>query len=164
MRPFWSSHSDAIRSLAGNPGRRCTAFQENAGTIPAPPACLAPPNEGALDLVEADGVYWALCRNWATSAFWNSPGLPGRAQGDEIMKTPSELIPTLTERQKVQVAEILVEVEEALADKGEYEYDINPTRSTRSPAVWEDVAHQARSKGWDARIVGAVVTIKKPHQ
>jgi hypothetical protein len=36
MRPFWSSPSDAIRSLAGNPGRRCTAFQENAGTTPAP--------------------------------------------------------------------------------------------------------------------------------
>jgi hypothetical protein len=35
MRPFWSSPSDAIRPLAGNPGRRCTAFQENAGTIPA---------------------------------------------------------------------------------------------------------------------------------
>jgi hypothetical protein len=34
MRPFWSSPSDAIRSLAGNPGRRCAAFQENAGTIP----------------------------------------------------------------------------------------------------------------------------------
>ena len=34
MRPFLSSPSDAIRSRAGNPGRRCTAFQENAGTMP----------------------------------------------------------------------------------------------------------------------------------
>jgi hypothetical protein len=35
MRPFWSSPSDAIRSPTGNPGGRCTAFQENTGTTPA---------------------------------------------------------------------------------------------------------------------------------
>jgi hypothetical protein len=35
MWPFWSSRSDASRPHAGNPGRRCAAFQENAGTIPA---------------------------------------------------------------------------------------------------------------------------------
>ena len=80
------------------------------------------------------------------------------------MKTPSELITTLTERQKVQVAEILVEVEKALANEGEYEYDINQTRSTRPQAVWEEVRRESLRKGWDARIVGAVFTIKKPHQ
>jgi len=48
MRPFWSSPSDAIRSLAGNPGRRCTAFQENAGTTPAD--VVVPPSKKTLAL------------------------------------------------------------------------------------------------------------------
>ena len=63
MRPFWSP-SDAIRSLAGNPGRPCTTFQENAGTINAGTT----PGAANPDPVLADGqsmysFHLIICRS-----------------------------------------------------------------------------------------------------
>ena len=79
------------------------------------------------------------------------------------MKPPNELPLVLTPDQLSQVAELDRDIEEQLKTHAELVFNLDEER-VFPEEVWRELIKRAKDAGWDAEIVGAVVTIRRPKE
>lgn len=79
------------------------------------------------------------------------------------MRGPDEMAARLSNKDLVQVSELIAEIEEHFEGGNNDPYEAMWFQDARAPArVWEEVVGQAQEAGWDAVKHADVVKIKRP--
>lgn len=105
----------------------------------------------------------------AAHGFGDEKSLTEAAQATEggilgrKMRGPSETIARLSNKDLVQVAELIAEIEEHFDGGNNEPYEEMWFQERRAPErVWDEVVRQAQEAGWDAVKHAGVVKIERP--